>query len=73
MIQVSFSLLKNNLNQSDFELVGKGISGNKISDLLVRYETDVLDLNPDLVFYIYRINDVWHKYDFWNWIRYRYL
>ncbi|GIS00742.1 MAG: hypothetical protein CM15mP102_15620 [Flavobacteriales bacterium] len=58
------NLLKNNLNQSDFELVGKGISGNKISDLLVRYETDVLDLNPDLVFIYIGINDVWHKYDF---------
>ncbi len=58
------SLLKNNLNQSDFELIGKGISGNKISDLLVRYKTDVLDLNPDLVFIYIGINDVWHKYDF---------
>ena len=58
------SLLKNNLNQSDFELIGKGISGNKISDLLVRYKSDVLDLNPDIVFIYIGINDVWHKYDF---------
>ena len=58
------SLLKNNLSQSDFELIGKGISGNKISDLLVRYKTDVLDLNPDIVFIYIGINDVWHKYDF---------
>ena len=58
------SLLKNNLNQSDFELIGKGISGNKISDLLVRYKSDVLYLNPDIVFIYIGINDVWHKYDF---------
>ena len=58
------NLLKNNLIQSDFELIGKGISGNKISDLLVRYKTDVLGLNPDIVFIYIGINDVWHKYDF---------
>lgn len=58
------SLLKNYLSQSDFELIGKGISGNKISDLLVRYKKDVLDLNPDIVFIYIGINDVWHKYDF---------
>ena len=42
------SLLKNNLSKSDFELIGKGISGNKISDLLVRYKTDVIMQNTKI-------------------------
>ena len=58
------SLIRQNLIQDKFELVGKGISGNKVSDLLTRYKSDVLDLNPDLVFIYIGINDVWHKYDF---------
>ena len=58
------SLIRQNLVQDKFELVGKGISGNKVSDLLTRYKSDVLDLNPDIVFIYIGINDVWHKYDF---------
>lgn len=48
----------------DVKLIGKGVSGDKVSDLLTRYEEDVLELNPDIVFIYIGINDVWHKYDF---------
>ena len=58
------SLIRQNLVQDKFELVGKGIGGNKVSDLLTRYKSDVIDLNPDIVFIYIGINDVWHKYDF---------
>ena len=58
------SLIRQNLVQDKFELVGKGIGGNKVSDLLTRYKSDVIYLNPDIVFIYIGINDVWHKYDF---------
>ena len=58
------SLLRQNLSQEEFELVGKGIGGHKVSNLLTRYKADVIDLNPDIVFIYIGINDVWHKYDF---------
>ena len=58
------SIIRQNLVQDKFELVGKGISGNKVSDLLTRYKSDVIDLDPDIVFIYIGINDVWHKYDF---------
>jgi len=48
----------------NIKLIGKGISGDKVSDLLTRYKEDVLKLNPDIVFIYIGINDVWHKYDF---------
>ena len=48
----------------DIELIGKGIGGDKVSDLLTRYRNDVIQLNPDIVFIYIGINDVWHKYDF---------
>ena len=44
------------------KLVGKGIGGDKVPDLLTRYRKDVIDLNPDIVFIYIGINDVWHKY-----------
>ena len=48
----------------NIKLIGRGISGDKVSDLLTRYKEDVLQLNPDIVFIYIGINDVWHKYDF---------
>jgi lysophospholipase L1-like esterase len=45
---------------ADFELIGAGISGNKVPDLQKRLEKDVLAHNPDLVFIYIGINDVWH-------------
>ena len=49
---------------SKIDLIGKGIGGDKVSDLLTRYRDDVINLNPDKVFVYIGINDVWHKYDY---------
>ena len=57
------TLLKKEI-EDDIELIGKGVSGNKVSNLLERYKKDVLNLNPDIVFIYIGINDVWHKYSF---------
>ena len=43
------------------ELAGAGIGGNKVYDLYLRMEEDVLMKNPDIVFIYVGINDVWHK------------
>src|SRR5690625_7925971 len=34
---------------NDFEVINKGISGNRIDDLATRWQTDVIDVNPDIV------------------------
>ena len=44
-----------------YELTGAGVSGNKVYDLYLRIESDVLDKNPDVVIIYVGINDVWHK------------
>lgn len=44
-----------------YELIGAGISGNKIYDLYLRLEDDVLSKKPDLVLIYIGVNDVWHK------------
>jgi lysophospholipase L1-like esterase len=49
-------------NKSDqFEFIGAGVSGNKIYDLYLRMEDDVLNKNPDVVIIFIGVNDVWHK------------
>lgn len=55
------SVLKSKLDPSKFELIGAGIGGNKVYDLYLRLEDDVLNKKPDLVFIYVGINDVWHK------------
>ncbi len=44
------------------EVIGAGISGNKVPDLEKRLERDVLSKKPDVVVIYIGINDVWH----WN-------
>jgi len=44
-----------------YELIGAGIGGNKVYDLYLRMEDDVLAKNPDIVVIWIGVNDVWHK------------
>ncbi len=44
-----------------YELIGEGIGGNKVYDLYLRLEEDVLAHQPDMVFIYIGVNDVWHK------------
>jgi lysophospholipase L1-like esterase len=46
---------------SNYELVGAGISGDKVYDLYLRMEQDVLAKKPDAVVIWVGVNDVWHK------------
>ena len=46
---------------NEYELIGAGIGGNKVYDLYLRLEDDVLSKNPDVVFIFVGVNDVWHK------------
>ena len=46
---------------ANFELIGAGIGGNKIYDLYLRAERDVLAQKPDVVIIYVGVNDVWHK------------
>jgi lysophospholipase L1-like esterase len=44
----------------DAEVIGAGISGNKVTDLQARMNTDVLEKWPGIVVIYIGINDVWH-------------
>lgn len=46
----------------DIRLINKGISGNKVGDLLARADADVLALKPDAVVMMIGINDVLHQF-----------
>ncbi len=53
------TLMQQSLNSH--ELIGSGIGGNKVYDLYLRMEADVLNKNPDVAVIYVGVNDVWHK------------
>jgi len=57
------SLVRDSLRSAgvEAEVVGAGISGNKVTDLQARLDTDVLAKRPSLVVIYIGINDVWHN------------
>ena len=55
------SMLAQQKKADQFELTGAGVSGNKVYDLFLRMDDDVLAKNPDLVVIFIGVNDVWHK------------
>jgi lysophospholipase L1-like esterase len=46
---------------ANYEFIGAGIGGNKVYDLYLRLEDDVLSKKPDVVVIYIGVNDVWHK------------
>src|SRR5258705_9874189 len=54
-------MLKQKGIDNNYELMGAGIGGNKVYDLYLRMEDDVLAKNPDVVVIWVGVNDVWHK------------
>lgn len=53
--------LQDNKLTDRYELIGAGIGGNKVYDLYLRHETDVLAKRPNVVVIYIGVNDVWHK------------
>ncbi len=45
------------------KFINVGTSGNTVRDLRSRWQTDVLDLQPDWVFVMIGINDIWRQMD----------
>ncbi|WP_127124639.1 SGNH/GDSL hydrolase family protein [Pseudoflavitalea rhizosphaerae] len=47
--------------ENKYDLIGAGIGGNKVYDLYLRLEDDVLAKDPSTVVIWVGVNDVWHK------------
>ena len=44
----------------DLKIFNRGISGNKVFELAARWDTDCLDLKPDVLSILIGVNDIWH-------------
>lgn len=46
----------------EYEVINRGISGNRIVDLYARWKADCLNLKPDILSILIGVNDTWHEY-----------
>ena len=44
-----------------WNIVNRGISGNRVVDLYARWKIDTLNLNPDIISILIGVNDTWHE------------
>lgn len=57
------SFLRTTYLESRIRVVNMGTSGDTVRDVKNRWNTDVLDLNPDWLAILIGINDVWRQFD----------
>ena len=43
------------------QIFNRGVSGNTVPDLDARWQTDALNLRPDILSILIGVNDIWHK------------
>ncbi len=49
--------------EMEWRFENRGVGGNRVDDLLARWEEDCLALRPDVVSILIGINDTWRRYD----------
>ncbi len=49
-----------------YEIINRGISGNRIVDLYARIKVDCWNLEPDVLSILIGVNDVWHEINHQN-------
>ena len=50
-------------NPEQYEIINRGISGNRVVDLYARVKRDVWNLKPDVISILIGVNDIWHEID----------
>ena len=49
-----------------YEVINRGISGNRIVDLYARIKSDCWNLEPDVISILIGVNDIWHEIEHQN-------
>ena len=59
--------IRNYFPEIDFEFVNLGISGDQTKDIVARMETDIVDIQPDIISILIGVNDTWHNAENKTW------
>lgn len=49
-----------------YNIINRGIGGNRTADLVARVKKDCINLKPDIMTVMIGVNDVWHEVDYAN-------
>ena len=49
-----------------YQVVNRGIAGNRIVDLYARVKADVWNERPEVLSILVGVNDIWHEFDWQN-------
>lgn len=60
---IASALFASKYPEKQVQFINRGISGNRVKDLQLRWQEDCLDLNPTWVSIYIGINDTWRRYD----------
>lgn len=50
-------------NEPGIKVINTGISGDRTTDLLARWDADVIERRPDVLTVMIGVNDTWRRYD----------
>ena len=53
-------------DKTDYQIINRGISGNRVVDLYARIKSDVWNLQPDVLPIYIGVNDLWHELEHSN-------
>ncbi len=56
-------MIRENFPEMELEFFNLGIGGHRTADLKARWQTDCIDIQPDIVSIMIGINDVWRAFD----------
>ncbi len=62
-VMLADAMLKVRYPKLKLDIYNMGISGNRVTDLRDRWQSDVIELKPDWVSVMIGINDVWRHFD----------
>lgn len=55
--------LKSDMPDIEFEFINRGVSGNRVRDIVARSDKDLVDLDPDIITILIGVNDTWRRFD----------
>lgn len=66
-------LIREAFPDKEFEFINLGISGDRAENLKARWQTDCIDIQPDIVSILIGVNDTWHFADKDAWMPHDYF
>ncbi len=55
--------IKQDMPNADIQFVNRGVSGDRVRNLVARFDEDIAAVNPDVITILIGVNDTWRRFD----------